>query len=89
MRRLDTAKYLFRKLREKLLLQLQQTRDLAALTEEAGPCELKEWLKLDIEDEAMTPLSYHNRPQKQKQSVYVLDEGKCKYGNVLIERYPA
>ena len=86
MRRLDTAKYLFRKLREKLLLQLQQTRDLAALTEEAGPGELKEWLKLDIEDEAMTPLSYHNRPQKQKQSVYVLDEGKCKCATVYTSR---
>ena len=85
---LDIAKYLFRKLKEKLLLQLQQTWDLAALTQEAGPCELKEWLQLDIDDEAITPLSYRSRPQRRKPSVYVLDEGKCESSSVLFERYP-
>ena len=62
------------------MLQLQQTRDLAALTQEAGLDELKYWMQLDIDDEALTPLAYRQRPSplNRRPSVYVLDEAKCK-----------
>ena len=62
------------------MLQLQQTRDLAALTEEAGLDELKCWMQLDVDDEALTPLTYGQRPSpsNRKASVYILDEAKCK-----------
>ncbi|KAI1783516.1 hypothetical protein LXA43DRAFT_903418 [Ganoderma leucocontextum] len=72
------AKYLLRKLTEKLHLQLLQTRDLAALTEEAGPLELRDWLRLDLDDEALTPITYHTRPKVRQPSVYELDAAKCK-----------
>ena len=73
-----TAKYLYRKILEKLLLQLLQTRDLAALTEEAGLDEIKRWLQLDVDEEALTPLTYRLRSANRRPSVYVLDEAKCK-----------
>ena len=72
------AKYLYRKVTQKLLLQLQQTRDLAALTQEAGPTEMKEWLEMDIDDHALNPVTYHTRSPKKSQSVYILDVAKRK-----------
>lgn len=72
------AKYIFRKLREKLQLQLLQTRDLAALTEETRPRDLQAWLQLDTDGEPLTPLTYHTRSKTRPPSVYALDVAKCK-----------
>ena len=71
-----TAKYLYRKLTEKLMLQLQQTRDLAALTQEAGALEIQDWLTMDIDDQPLTPATYHCRPPHRPPSVYILDAAK-------------
>lgn len=68
------GKYLSRKLREKLPLQLRQTRDLAALTVAAGPESVAEWLKLDFDEHAPTPTTYHERSKRPRNSVYLLDE---------------
>ena len=70
-----TTKYLFWKLWEKLILQLLQMRDLAALTEEAVSEALQEWLQLDLDEEPLMPLTYYTSPRKQQPSVYILDEG--------------
>ena len=78
-----TAKYLSCKLWEKLLLQLQQSRDLAALIEEAGIRQLAQWLLLDINDVALTPETYCHRPKTGQKSVYILDEAKCKCESVF------
>ena len=54
-------------------------RDLAALTEEARPEALQEWLQLDLDEEPLMPLTYHMRPKKQQPSVYILDEDQYKW----------
>lgn len=78
-----TAKYLFYKLQEKLLLQLQQTQDLAALTQEVGTHELIQWLQLNIDNVTLTLLTYHHRPKTRQPSMYVLDEAKCECKSVF------
>ena len=69
-----TGKYLSRKLREKLALQLAQTCDLAVLTVLAGPEAIEGWLKLDFDEQAPTPGTYEERRKRDKSSVYVLDD---------------
>ena len=72
-RNIVTARYIASKIKELLLLQLKQTMDLAALTEEAGLEVVKQWLALEIDDQAPTPSTY--KPRKTaKRSVFVLDE---------------
>ena len=72
-RHIVTARYIASKIKELLLLQLKQTMDLAALTEEAGLEVVKQWLALEIDDQAPTPSTY--KPRKTaKRSVFVLDE---------------
>ena len=72
---LRLGKYLSHKLREKLALQLAQTRDLMTLTLAAGAQTIIEWLKLDIDEDAPTPGTYQERRSgaSTKSSVYVLD----------------
>ncbi|RPD67426.1 hypothetical protein L227DRAFT_486469, partial [Lentinus tigrinus ALCF2SS1-6] len=70
------GKYIARKLPEKLRLQATQTRDLAALTLEAGPDRVGRWLKLDLDAKTPTPETYAERRAHPKVSVYTLDENQ-------------
>lgn len=75
------GKYLARKLKEKLLLQLSQTRDLATLTREAGPDNVTTWMQMDLDAEAPTPGTYRHRQAHSKPSVYVLND---EHGNLVM-----
>ena len=69
------AAYIARKLLEKLPLQLDQTRDLAALTIAAGPERALRWAQMDRQTEAITPATYATWKRTPRPSVYVLNQG--------------
>ena len=68
------AAYIARKLLEKLPLQLDQTRDLAALTIAAGPERALRWAQMDRQTEAITPATYAAWKSSPQPSVYVLNQ---------------
>ncbi|KAI0352177.1 hypothetical protein OH77DRAFT_1460988 [Trametes cingulata] len=69
----NMGKFLARKLREAYALQRRTTRYFASLTVIARPEVVTEWLKIDLDDDAPTPLTFREKTKNWAKSVYLLD----------------
>ncbi|RDX39433.1 hypothetical protein OH76DRAFT_1367526 [Lentinus brumalis] len=73
------GKYLARKLQEKLLLQVDQLIDFAALTLAAGTERVQAWAARGMDRAAPTPLNCREREKTRPRDVFLLssDAGAC------------
>lgn len=75
---LSTGCFLARKLDEAYSAQRRTTWHLAELSCLAGPAAVSEWLKIPVDDNAPTPLTFREKTKDYAKSVYMWSRAECR-----------